>query len=577
MTDPAAALAPATEDVLAESREGGLAVSVESLAWAALLALAAALRLAALTASSFGLGEAGRALDAARVAGGAVPDGWSGDLAAALTSYLFRVFGESELVARLVPAVAGAALVGVLWLARLWLGRGGALVAAVLVAFSPLFVLFSRSALAFSGGGLVAGVMAVALFAYLRQPRPWPAFALVAALGLAPLTDAVAVTGAIAILAFVALEGSVLGNEDIALAWRAFRRSPVQWLSALLVLAAALELGLTHFGTSLDRSGLPGLRLWTDMFDLPRDSRPPEYHMALLTAYEWPVLLAGGTAFALFAWRLLRGGAGALSPVQRFSLLWTAVAALTLALVTRREAGQLLILLLPLALLAGALAEEVAAGIDWSVLRRWWPLVAACLGLIAYAALLLTEGSRTGINDGDRALLVVALVGAAVLIGGSYLLLRRRATALPVAIVVLLALPFLAHSSLAVARGDGAEFATDLRITGRAERFADTVSQLAQERGGTVVLDRQVGEALLWPLRDSPVVLGDPTASASAVIARADQTPAGFEPLGDPWRLAEGWYPQALLHPLSMWRWKVFRDPYGSVDSIDVRFYVPKP
>ena len=143
--------------------------------------------------------------------------------------------------------------------------------------------------------------------------------------------------------------------------------------------------------------------------------------------------------------------------------------------------------------------------------------------------------------------------------------------------MVLLAVPFLAHSSLAVALGDRAEFATDLRITDRAGQFSETVSQLAQERGGTVVLDRGLSEALLWPLRDSPVVLGDPTTDASAVIARADQTPPGFEPLGDPWRLAQGWYPQALLHPLSLWRWLVFREPYGGVDSIDVRIYVPKP
>jgi len=577
MTDfPPTSAAIAGEASVARGKSG-LTVSVEALAWAALLALAAALRLASLERPPFSLAEAGRALDAARVADGTVPAGWSGDLAAALTSYLFRIFGESQFVARLAPAVAGAALVGVVWLARPWLGRAGALVAGVLVGFSPLFVLFARSALAFSAGSLLAAAMAVAVFAYLRQPRPWPAFALVVALGLSPLTDAVAVTGAIAVLGFLALESLLLDSEQVAAAWRTFRRSPVHWLSALLVLAAALELGLTHFGTSLDRSGLPGLRLWTNMFDLPRDSRPPEYHMALLAAYEWPALLAGGLAFVLFAGRVLRGGTGAVSPFQRFLLVWTAVAALTLVLVTRREAGQLLMLLLPLALLAGALAEEAASAIDWSLLRRGWPIVVACLGLIAYAALLLTEWSRTGIGDGDRALLVLALVGVAALIGGTYLLVGRRAAAVPLVALTLVAVPFLAHSSLAVGFGDGAEFTADLRITGRAERFSETVSQLAQERGGTVALDRALGESLVWPLRDAPLVTGDPTKSASAVIARADQTPAGFEPLGDAWRLAEGWYPQALLHPLSLWRWLVFREPYGSVDSIDVRIYVPKP
>ncbi len=578
MTGPPLTEATAlSEEAPAAPAERGLSVSVEALVWAALLTAASALRLGSLERLPFTLDEAGRAVDALRVSQGTVPDTWSGDLVAAATSYLYRVFGEGELLARLLPAAAGAALVAVLWFARPWLGRTGALVAAFLVALSPLSVMFARSAMAFSAGGLLGAVMVASLFAYLHRPRAWLVFPFAVALGLAPLTDAMAVTAAIAVLGFLALEGGLLGDREITRAWGAFRRSPLQWLTVVLVLAAALELGLTHFGTSFQRSGLPGLRQWTDMFDLPRDSRPPEYHAALLLAYEWPALLAGGLGFVFFVYRLLRAPTGrGPSLCQRFLLVWTALAALILALATRREAGQLLILLLPLALLAGAFVEEAAAHIDWSVLRRWWPVAAAALGLIAYAALLLTEwSSETGVGDWARYSVLLALGGTAALIASAYVFLRRDAGAIAVTVLTALALPFLSHGALAVAFSDGAEFATDLRILDRAEQFRDTVELLAAERGGTIVVEEGLAGALAWPLRDSPVVFGGDTKGASVVVAPADQTPAGFIPLGDAWRVAQGWYPQELLHPLAFWRWLAFREPYGSLDTVDVRIYVP--
>src|SRR3972149_2065655 len=95
---------------------GGLTVSVDVLLWLALIAAAAALRLARLDALPLTFDESSRAFDALRVSQDSVPDGWNGDLAAVLTSYLFRAFGESEVVARPVPALAGAAMVTAVWL-----------------------------------------------------------------------------------------------------------------------------------------------------------------------------------------------------------------------------------------------------------------------------------------------------------------------------------------------------------------------------------------------------------------------------------------------------------------------------
>ncbi len=575
MTEPTAEAVPIEPPSPARGASGP-SVSVEALAWAAVLAGGAALRAVSLERPPFGLAEAGRALDAQRAAQGAAAESWVGDLVAALTSHLFSLFGESEALSRVPAAAAGALLVAALWLARPHIGRVGALAAAALVAFSPLSVLFARSAQPFGAGALLAGAMVVSLFAYVRDPRPWSVFLLALSLGLAPLTDSVAVSAALAVLVFLLVEAAFFRGEAVAPAWRDLRRSPLQWITVLLVLAAVLQLGFTHFGTGTEGEALPGLRQWLDMFDYRRDGRPPEYYAALLLAYDWPLLLAGGAGFAILVYRLARRGPGALGPFARFLLLWAALGGLTLALAAQREAGQLLIVLLPLALLAGAFAEELLAVPDWSLLRRWWPLPAACLGLVAYAALVLTEWSSPG-GGWNGAPVALAMGGAAALLAASVAVLRRDAVALALPVAAAVAVAFLAHSSLAVAFGEGEEFAADLRLRDeRAAQFRSTLDLLVLERGNEIVIDETLREVLAWPLRESGFAFAATFEGASAVVAPADVPPLGFVPLGEPWRLAEGWYPYDLDF-LPLWRWLVYRSAYGRLDAVDVRIYVPAP
>jgi uncharacterized protein (TIGR03663 family) len=551
----------------------GITVSLEVLIWFGLIVAAAALRLLDLDGLPLTTDEASRALDAARVADGDLPETWRGDLVAAGTSYLFRIFGEDEFVARVVPAMAGTALVPVLWFARPYAGKLAALVAASLVTISPLFVLYSRSATQYSAGCLLAAVMMVCLFGYLSQPRTGLAFPLVVALALAPLTDAPAVVAALAVLVFLMLESTVFGNRDVRRALKAFRSSPLQWVSALLVIAAAVQLGVTHFGTSL-RADLPGVRLWADMFDLPRDSRSPEYHFALLLAYDWPILIAGAGGFLLFAVKPALGGRGAVTPFQRFLLVWTTGGALTLALVTRREAGQLLILLLPLALLAGSIVQEIASRLDWSEAGKWWPLVAVAAAPIAVAALLMTEWSSGNAGHVERAILIASPFAFVVLIAAVFIRSRTGAAIVAGGVAVLIAVPFMAHSSLASAFSEGAEPAVDARLQPAAERLRDTLEALAVERGGTIVADRALLDELGWTLRDTPITFGGPVEGASVVVTRPDAAPPGFAGLQDVWRVAEGWYPDEVLAPRRLWRWFLYREPYGDVDASEARIYV---
>src|SRR5262245_13110239 len=67
-----------------------------------------------------------------------------GPLLQHLNAAIFWLFGASDATARLVPALAGVGLVAVLWGYRRYLGRTGALLAAVLVLVSPTLTFYSR-------------------------------------------------------------------------------------------------------------------------------------------------------------------------------------------------------------------------------------------------------------------------------------------------------------------------------------------------------------------------------------------------------------------------------------------------
>ncbi len=551
---------------------------VDILLWLALIAAAAALRLARLDALPLTFDESARAFDALRASEDAVPEGWSGDLATALTSYLFRVFGDSDFTARLVPAVAGSAMVAALSLGGRVLGRGGALTAGALLAFSPLALLASRSALPFSAGGLLAVGMTVALLSYLRQPRALAAFLFAVSFGLAPSTDAVGTTAAIAVLAFLVLEPVLSRESEVARAWGVFRRSPSHWLSVGLVLIGALELGITHFGTFVGDLELAGVAQWRDMFATPRDGRPTEYQLALLLAYDWPLVLFGGTAVGFFVWRLRRRARALTSP-QRFLLLWTALAAVVVALTNQREAGQLLILLLPLAMLAGLLAEQLASALDWAILRRWWPVAAAALALLAYAALRTNEWSHPDITipGSERFYLVLAVGGAAALLATGFFILGRHAATVSVTFAAVVALAFLIHTDLALTSDDeGVEFAMDIRATSRVEQFRETLDELAASRAGPILVDPSLQEPLAWELRDLAVTFAEATGDAGALVVPGGQEVEGFTPLAEPWRLGESWYPPDL-DPLRLWRWLVYREPYGNLEGVDAQILVPAP
>jgi 4-amino-4-deoxy-L-arabinose transferase-like glycosyltransferase len=555
--------------------EAAPTITAEVVLWPILIGLALALRLASLDRLPLTVSESARAFSAWLVSEGNVPAGWPGDMSAALTSYLFRIFGSGETVARIVPAVSGSALVVSFWLAGRYVGRGVALLACALIALSPLAVYTSRSAFGLALGGFLSMVMVLSLLAYLEQRRQLPVLILAGAFGLALASDPIATSTAIALATFVAVEAAWRGKGAVSDAIATFRSTPDHWFPAVIALAAALLAGVAQFGTDIDRFTLPGLRQWADMFALPRDDLPWHYQLSVLFGYEWPLFLAGAAACLVVAYRWFRRSQ--VPPlVQRLLLVWATVALIVVAFATRRDSGQLLLLLLPLSLLAATLIEELLSRVDWDVLKRWWPAVVLALALTAYALLQLSRWAREGslISEGDKALLILALIGAAAIVAGGFYYLGRNGLALALPFAAALAVPFLIHSSLSLAFSDGAEFAADPRLTSRIEPFRAEALRLADDRAASVTLDPQLSDALGWPLRNSGVLIGDPPAGSLFVTPADREAPSGLEPLAGPWQVAEGWVPDDL-DPLPAWRWFAYRRPYGNLSTVDVEILAP--
>lgn len=187
-------MSAATGSVPAPARAAGGAARAP--AWwplAALVALAAALRLGTLGAQSLWYDEAFTPLHVLH------PSLWdtlrsvsrtenSPPLWYAIEWLDYRLLGTSEYALRLPSALAGIALVPVAWAIcrELVRERGAAIACAALVAVGPLFQWYSQEARVYGLFTLTVGVAVLAFARVLREPtrRRWAAFAAAGALAL---------------------------------------------------------------------------------------------------------------------------------------------------------------------------------------------------------------------------------------------------------------------------------------------------------------------------------------------------------------------------------------------------------
>src|SRR4029079_16865907 len=118
-------------------------------AFAAILMLGAVLRFWQLGIRTFTNDEGLYALIARQFAHGGgyqhVPE-LHGPLQILATAAVFRAFGDGDLTARMMPALFGVSLAALPFLFRNYVGRPGAIAAALMLAVSPTLVYYSRYA-----------------------------------------------------------------------------------------------------------------------------------------------------------------------------------------------------------------------------------------------------------------------------------------------------------------------------------------------------------------------------------------------------------------------------------------------
>ncbi len=374
-----------------------LDVTYEHVLWVLVAAIALVLRVAKLGDAPLTATEAREALLAWRAASGAgMPLMDYNPVLFAVNSLLFTLFGSSDAVVRLIPALSGVGLTLSPVLLRRYLGRVPALASAAYLALSPTAIVASREL----GGSTLASAAAIACAAALlhfseTESRSW--------LSLAAVALALSVTGG------AAAYGVLL---PLGVAWAVVSRRGAdglptveelvhplrQWAPQfLLTFGIAVLLLSTGFGWNMPGLSASGdlLVRWLGRFQ--RVSPASASPLTLLVVYEIlaSVFAIGGAIVGLRRDR----------PLTALLVVWAGIALLLLLLMPGHKPTDILWIVLPLAMLVGVAVEAIVEGLpEASALSGTH--VAIVLVLWAYAYLTL---GRYAVR-GDPAAMVLTLV-----------------------------------------------------------------------------------------------------------------------------------------------------------------------
>lgn len=361
--------------------------------------IALALRLMSLGVRPMDTIEASQALAAWQlVSGQPVQIAGYSPLLLAGNALTFTLFGASDFSARLVPVLLGMILVLAPALFRRWLGKWGALLATLFLAVSPTAVYYSRH---LSGEIAVLACALLLLAAVMRflethDDRALEGGAVVFALLLTSGPGAyafllVGLTFGLVLALSVRLGSAIADWQVFSDAWQAIRQqSGLGGRLFLLFIVTILLIGtcfLTYF---------PGFQAVVDQFSTwtaqvgPAGSGTPWYHHIILTLlYEFLILVFGlaGIVLAFMHKSLL----------SSFLIYWAMVVLYAYTLFGGKSSGDLLLALVPFALLAGLAAGKLVESIArlgmWEIEGLF---LAILLPIIVYTLLQVSGFGQTG-------------------------------------------------------------------------------------------------------------------------------------------------------------------------------------
>jgi uncharacterized protein (TIGR03663 family) len=368
--------------------------------WLAVFVTAMTLRLMRLNTVALDGGEAALAYDAWTLYRGQPPiigSSQAAELPLLLQTFSFFLFGATDVVARLVPAFIGLAMVAMPLALRRWIGDAPALGMGALLAISPTMVYASRvisPEIVIAAFSLLALVCLVRLGEHRRgdlaQPSdltsssPLAAVLLGAAVGgmfaSGPSAISVLITMAVAVL--VAATGDTESTTRLALRQLFSRNTLLPFLLAALV---TIVLCFTRLLSS--PAGIRGIADtfggWAQLVVTSPSGQPAVLFLAVFLTYE---LLAVAFALVTLARRGNETGDAAL-------LLATwGVAALALWSVSAgKEPTHAIHVVLPVVLLAGMTVGQLFRDIDWPQVWRG-PNGVMALAMVGFVIALAAVG-----------------------------------------------------------------------------------------------------------------------------------------------------------------------------------------
>ena len=585
-------------------------VTVERAAYVAIGLLAVGLRFLQLGLRPLNEVEAIQALAAFRFTTGAIPSAPAGTVPALFTANVlgFTLMGASDAIARWLPALAGVILVLLPWGLRGRLGRGGALAASFLLAISPSAVYAARNldgAIVIAACGLA---MIVGLINYVDTRRPGYLYLTLVALGL----GLVAGPGIYTLLLILFLFGLLLFVGEWLLKRQGGWSSLVETVQAVrsekgLLARMAVVLAGT-FGLVATTLVLqpPGVGHAADLFGqwargfLPlAESQPFIYPLLLLLRYEPLILVMGLVEVGR---RVMSGRTDRQEGIQprstfshtAFLVFWALVALVLILVAGHRPPGNVLLVVVPMALLAGQGMERAWR---WISQRNLWAevavfaLIALGIGIFFYLQVV-----AFGLSSSTE---IVSFAGTTLYVGTTYLVLTLvalllfgvlgivagilRGRQLVLAGGWLAALVFLglfgfkamwsvnfAHSS------DARELMIQQTTVPEVRLFVDRLEALSLEKSGDAhtlrfTVDTATGPVVAWYLRDfrqqSTVDgLSAPPDTVAAVTLAAQDLPIGETFRGQGFALRTHWLPWGLWGR-DLIRWLLFAE--GSLPVVD--------
>ena len=565
--------------------------------------LAAVLRFAGLGLRPLNEAEAVQALAALRFVDGSFQSAPSGTIPGLFTGNViaFTLMGSGDAVARWLPALAGVILVLLPYGLRHRLGRGGALAASFLLAMAPSAVFFSRN---LDGAILVAAcglAMVVGLISFVDSRRPGGLYLAAAALGLGLTFGPGIYTILLILLAFglllylqALLRKPGPGWSSLQVAWGALRGEDGLWAKAGGVLAAAFGLAAMTF--ALHPSGVGHaadlVGNWARSFLPEPGGQPLIYPLLLLLRYELLIVVLGlveiGRWMAGKRSELQDPAEGSPSfPHTALLSFWALAAFLVILVSGHRPAGNLLLVVVPLALLAGQGVERAWRWIRCAHVWREAALVALAafgLGIFLYLQIVAYVQSSGGAT--------VSVAGITLLASSSYLILASVGLLLLIVLGVaawiwrgphlllsggwLAVLLLLGLWGFKAMWGPSFAHATDARelmilqtTSPEVRLFAERLGALSLQEAGDattlpITVDATTGPVVAWYLREfqqQSVVeeLYAQPGTVAAVSLAAQDLPIGETFRGQGFALREEWLPWAM-GAKDVIRWLLFTE-----------------